>query len=375
MFNENTLHDTILPGIRAWVETETPSSEPPRIAALARTIAADARAAGLTATLEQDDSPHGPMLVISNRAAGDTRPGILILAHLDTVHPVGTLQQNPWRIEEDRLYGPGIYDMKAGTWLALHAMKQWKDGSSRLPIDFLMVPDEEIGSPHSRSTIERLGKTARYTLVCEPARVGGYCVTARKGTGLARIKTHGVPSHAGVHHQRGRSAIREMAHQILALEAITDYERGITVSVGTVRGGTATNVVPSECEIVVDFRVATPETAQEVLERIGNLKPNDPDVRLEIDVKLNRPPYIKSEGITALLAQAQASATRAGFTLEDAPMTGGGSDANFTAALGVPSLDGLGADGDGAHTLDEYVLVSTLVQRLTFWHDLLGSLE
>jgi glutamate carboxypeptidase len=166
-----------------------------------------------------------------------------------------------------------------------------------------------------------------------------------------------------------------MAHQVLALEAMTDYARGITVSVGTISGGTATNTVPSQCQAVVDFRVPDMRAAEDIIAKMRALKPVGPDVTLDIDVALNRPPMVKTDAAADLLARAQPWAAEAGLVLEDAPMTGGGSDANFTAALGIPTLDGLGADGDGAHTLREYVLVSTLAPRLAFWNLLLKNLN
>jgi glutamate carboxypeptidase len=176
-------------------------------------------------------------------------------------------------------------------------------------------------------------------------------------------------------HERGRNAIKEMAHQVIALEALTDYERGITVSVGTIKGGTVTNVVPSHCEVVVDFRVPDQQASDYLVSSFRNLKPHHPECELQIDIELNRPPMTRSADTQALLATAQACARQAGFALEEAPMTGGGSDANFTAALGIPTIDGLGADGDGAHTLNEHILVSTLEKRLAFWQLLLGQLQ
>ncbi len=295
---------------------------------------------------------------------------------MDTVHPVGTLLENPVRIDGDRLYGPGSYDMKAGIYLALTALASVaRPGATQLPVDFLVVPDEETGSHASRVHIERFAANAKYALVCEPARPnGGKCVTARKGTGMLNLNVKGRPAHAGMQHEKGRSAIREMAHQVLALEAMTDYERGITVSVGTIAGGTVTNTVPALCRCVVDFRVPDMGAAEDVLRRMRELCAVGPDVELDIDVELNRPPMVKTEEAAALLALVQGYAERAGFLLEDAPMTGGGSDANFTSAMGIPTLDGLGADGDGAHTLNEYILVSTLEQRLKFWELLLKEL-
>lgn len=166
-----------------------------------------------------------------------------------------------------------------------------------------------------------------------------------------------------------------MAHQVLELESMTDYERGITVSVGTIAGGTVTNTVPAQCRCVVDFRVPDMGATEDVLRRMRNLCSVGPDMELDIDVELNRPPMVKTEAASALLQLAQDFAAQAGFALEDAPMTGGGSDANFTSAMGVPTLDGLGADGDGAHTLNEYILVSTLAARMRFWELLLKELH
>ncbi len=367
----------IAAGIQTWIRCESPSSSPQGIAAMAAMVEQYAKAAGLAAHVSSLGDTTGPLLHISNRAAGDGRAGILILAHLDTVHPFGTLQQNECRIEGDKLYGPGAYDMKGGIYLALTALGQLAaPGSTAMPVDFLLVPDEETGSHQSRASIERFARQARYALVCEPARAdGGKCVTARKGTGMLRVKVQGRPAHAGVQHERGRSAIHEMAHQVLALEAMTDYARGITVSVGTISGGTVINTVPSQCQVMVDFRVPDMRAAEDILAKMRALKPVGPDVTLDIDIELNRPPMVKTAAVADLLARAQTWAAQAGFVLEDAPMTGGGSDANFTAALGIPTLDGLGVDGDGAHSLHEYALVSTLAPRLAFWNLLLKNLN
>jgi glutamate carboxypeptidase len=362
-------------GIEPWIACESPSSSPDGIARMVAIVAEHARAAGLAAHVSDIGDRTGPLLRVTNRAAGDARKGILVLGHLDTVHPFGTLQQNPCRIDGDRMYGPGTYDMKAGIYLALSALGELKAGTA-LPVDLLLVPDEETGSHASRPSIERFAANSRYALVGEPARAErGMCVTARKGTGMLRLKVQGRPAHAGVNHDRGRSAIREMAHQVLKLEAMTDYARGITVSVGTIRGGTVTNTVPSQCEAMVDFRVPDMPAAEQVLAQMSGLQAVGPDVTLDIVVELNRPPMVKTDAVVQLLARAKGYAAEAGFTLEDAPMTGGGSDANFTSALGVPTLDGLGADGDGAHTLHEYILVSTLPKRLEFWRRVLAKLD
>lgn len=292
--------EQLVSGIQSWLLCESPSNYPDGIAAMAHIIAGQAEAAGLKWNCPTS-ADTGPLLYATNRADGDDRPGILILAHMDTVHPVGTLKDNPVRIEGDRLYGPGSYDMKAGIYLALSALATVaRPGDTRLPVDFLVVPDEETGSHASRAHIERHAANAKYALVCEPARAnGGKCVTARKGTGMLNLNVKGRPAHAGMNHDKGRSAIREMAHQVLALEAMTDYERGITVSVGTIAGGTVTNTVPAHCRCVVDFRVPDMGAAEDVLRRMRELCAVGPDVELDIDVELNRPPMVKTEAAAA----------------------------------------------------------------------------
>lgn len=368
--------ENLLEGIKEWVMLESPSHDPQRVASIMDLARQKALQLGLRAEIRDLGDKTGPLLYVTNRVEGDERPGLLIIAHLDTVHPVGTLSINPCRIEGDRLYGPGTYDMKAGAYLALVALGQVGQTGTVLPVDYLFSPDEEIGSHASRADIERFAANARCVLVTEPARPdGGRCVTARKGTGSVTVTVKGRAAHAGMQHEKGRSAIREMAHQVLALEAMTDYERGITVSVGTIKGGTTTNVVPSECVAIVDFRVTDSATTELLMGKLKSLKAVDSDVELIVDIELNRPPMARSDGTASLLQTAQACAKRAGFTLEEAPMTGGGSDANFTAAMGIPTIDGLGADGDGAHTLKEHVLISTLDKRLAFWRLLLSELK
>ena len=228
--------EAMLANVHAWVEVETPSRNAQAIGRLARMIEVEAREAGLDAAMTDLGDQVGPLLAVRHRRAGDERAGILVLAHLDTVHPVGTLLRNPIRIEGDRLYGPGSYDMKGGACVALEALKQASRGTESLPIDMMFVPDEEIGSAASRDHIERAAASARYVLVCEPARAEGRCVTARKGIGALRLEAHGCAAHAGLQHERGRDAVRKLAHQVLALEAMTDYSRGITVNIGTIRG-------------------------------------------------------------------------------------------------------------------------------------------
>jgi glutamate carboxypeptidase len=315
-------------------------------------------------------------LVVRHAAAGEG-PGILLLSHIDTVHPMGTVNAGlPFRRDGDRLYGPGLYDMKGGAYLALEAFRQVaKAKSAKLPMTYVFTPDEEIGSPTSRKLIEDEARRARYVLVTEPARDGGKIVTARKGVGRFEVRTLGIPAHSGSRHQDGRSAIKEMARQVLAIEGLTDYARGVTTTVGVISGGTAPNVIPQHCNISVDLRVRDDAAGREFEARILGLEPFDPGVKVEVTGGMNRPPFEKSAAIDVLFRHAQALARGIGFELKDSEMTGGGSDGNFTAALGVPTLDGLGIDGDGAHTEWEHGLISSIEPRTRLMRGLLETLQ
>ncbi len=315
-------------------------------------------------------------LIVRNTAAGEGA-GILILSHIDTVHPIGTLKGPlPFRRDGDKLYGPGLFDMKGGAYLALEAFRQVaRQKSAKLPITFVFTPDEEVGSPTSRHIIESEAKKARYVLVTEPARDGGKIVTARKGVGRFEIKTTGVPAHSGSRHQDGHSAIKEIARQVLAIGALTDYTRGVTTTVGMISGGTAPNVIPQHCAITADLRVRDAAAGEEFEAKILGLQPVDPGVKLAVTGGMNRPPFEMSGAIEALFRHAQAVAKDVGFDLQHTEMTGGGSDGNFTAALGVPTLDGLGIDGDGAHTHWEHGLISSIAPRTMLMRGLLETLR
>jgi len=364
----------MIEGIRRWVEHESPTSN---TAAVNRML--DLVMAGLDdlpVKVERLTGRDGYADILKIRAGDADAPGILVLSHIDTVHPIGTLAGAlPFRRDGDRLYGPGVYDMKGGAYLAFDAMRAVaRAGSARLPIVYLFTPDEEVGSPISREVIEAEARRARYVLVTEPARDGGKIVTSRKGVGRFEVRATGIPSHSGGSHRKGRSAIKEMAHQIIAIEGMTDYTRGVTTTVGMISGGTAANVIPQHAHISVDLRVRDAATGREFEERILGLKPVDPDVKLKITGGMNRPPFEKSEAIEALLRQAQALARDIGFVLADTIMTGGGSDGNFTAALGVPTLDGLGIDGDGAHTESEHGYISSIEPRTRLMRRLFETL-
>jgi glutamate carboxypeptidase len=367
---------TMIEGIRRWVETESPSQDLAAVNRMVDLVSQDL--AALAVPVERITGGRGAAdtLIARSPEAGDT-PGILVLTHIDTVHPLGTLKRAlPFRRDGDRLYGPGLYDMKGGAYLAFEAFRRVvKARSFRLPVVIMFTPDEELGSPSSRALIEREARRARYVLVTEPARDGGKIVTSRKGVGRFEVTATGVPAHSGSAHARGHSAIREMARQILAIEGMTDPERGITTTVGMVSGGTAPNVIPQHCHITVDLRVRDAAAGEAQAARIHALTPVDPAVTLTVTGGMNRPPFEKTPAIEGLFRHAQGLAREIGFALADVPMTGGGSDGNFTAALGVPTLDGLGIDGDGAHTEWEHGLVSSIEPRHLLMRRLFETLQ
>lgn len=370
-----TIHDPAVPALSVWVALESPTHHVPGVNGMMDLVAREVE--GLPIAVERVPGRDGLGDTLILRAGvRNGEKAIALMSHLDTVHPVGTSAKDlAVRVEGDRLYGPGVYDMKGGAWLALQAFKDAaKAGTARRPMVFLFTPDEEIGSPTSRELIEDIGREAKAVLVTEPAREGGKIVTARKGVGRFEVKLEGRPAHSGSRHADGRNAIREAAHQILAIEAMTDYSRGITTTVALVGGGTAANVIPQHAWFSVDCRVTTVADGVAMEQRILGLKAHDPDVKLSITGGMNRPPYEKSPEVAALFEQARAVAAEVGFDLQDCPMTGGGSDGNFTAALGIPTLDGLGIDGDGAHTLQEYALISSITPRRALIKGLLETL-
>jgi glutamate carboxypeptidase len=369
--------DEVIEGIRRWVTIESPTYDAAGVEAVLDAVETDFEDLPVTFDRREGRDGYGGILKVSSAEPSNEKP-ILVLTHIDTVHPKGTLTGRlPFRRDGDRLYGPGLYDMKGGAYLAVAGYRALVRAGvpTARPVVFLFTPDEEVGSPTSRQMIEEEAAKAAYVLVTEPARDGGRIVTARKGVGRFTIATHGRPAHAGARHQDGRSAIREMAHQILAIEGMTDYARGITTTVGLIKGGTAANVTPETCSAEIDLRVPDPAVGEEMVARLLGLKPVDPDVTITIDGGINRPAYPKTAMIVDMLEKAKAVAHAVGFDLADCPMTGGGSDGNFTAALGVPTLDGLGIDGAGAHTLEEHGLVSSILPRARLLAGLMETLR
>lgn len=365
--------DDLLDGIRQWVDIETPTGHLPGLDALTTHVAAGFASAGASATRIAGREGQGDHLRIESpwgRGAG-----VLVLCHLDTVHPVGALARaNPWRIDGDNAYGPGTEDMKGGAYAAFAAFREIAASgqATPLPIRLLYTSDEEIGSPTSRTLIEQEAARAKYVLVTEAARDGGKIVVARKGVGMYRLTAHGRPAHAGARHPDGRSAILELAHQIIAIEAMTDYARGITLNVGTVTGGSVNNTVPASATATIDMRVRTGADATDIDTRLRALRAHNPDVRLIIDGGLNRPPYEESPAARRLFEHARRLAADIGIDLVGVS-TGGGSDGNFTAPT-VPTLDGLGVDGGGAHTDDEHLFISSLRPRTDLLKRLMETL-
>lgn len=289
---------------------------------------------------------------------------MLLLGHFDTVWPVGTLDRMPIRAEHGRLYGPGVFDMKAGIAIAMLAARALYelDVAPQHRLVMLWTSDEECGSATSRAAIEDEARRSEAVLVLEPSLPGGVLKTSRKGCGGFELVVRGVAAHAGVDPSKGASAVLELAHQILALQGLQDLDQGTSVNVGVVSGGTRPNVVAEEARALVDVRARTMADADAVAAAFGRLRPQLRGTTLSVAGGFARPPLERTEGVARLFEMARSVAGELGRRLEEGA-TGGGSDGNFTAAVGVPTLDGLGAVGDGAHAVDEHVEVAELPWR------------
>ncbi|RXT48674.1 M20 family metallopeptidase [Bradyrhizobium betae] len=365
---------TILDGIRRWVEIETPTEAPEQVNRLVSLVADQHR--DLPVTLERIAGVDGcGDHLLARSTWGQEQPGILVLSHLDTVHPLGFIERLPFKVEGDSAFGPGIYDMKGGAYIAHHAFRALCADGNRSPlgITHMFTSDEEIGSPTSRALIEKEGRKAKYVLVTEPARDGGKIVTGRKGVGRFEVFIKGVPAHAGSRPEDGRSAVRELANVIMALEAMNDLARGVTVNVGVVRGGTRPNVTPEEAYGEIDLRVPSFADADEFVGKILALRSKTEGVTVRVTGGLNRPPYEKGNAGASLYEHAKTLAGEIGFELIDT-YTGGGSDGNFTAPY-TGTLDGLGVDGKGAHTHYEQLYVSSLEPRARLLYRLYQTLR
>jgi glutamate carboxypeptidase len=305
---------------------------------------------------------------------GGTGPRILLLGHFDTVWPVGQLESMPFGDDHGRLRGPGVFDMKAGIAVAMLAVRAVRSHSPDRPhVVMLWTTDEEVGSATSRHVIEEEARRSRAVLVLEPSLPGGAAKTKRKGCGDFQLTVHGVSAHAGIEPGKGANAIHEMAHQIIAVQALQDVERGISVNVNVVSGGTRTNVIPAQARASIDVRIPSVEDGHRIESALAALQPRVAGTRLEVSGGFGRPPLERTPQVLALYELAREVSGELGQPLAEGG-TGGGSDGNFTAALGVPTLDGLGPQGDGAHALHEHVLTADLTWRVAFLAGLLARL-
>jgi glutamate carboxypeptidase len=348
---------------RKLVGVESPSDSNAAVDKCVRLAAEQARKLGGRVNLHRQ-SGFGD--VLEARFGSKSKAGaphrILLLGHLDTVWPMGTLKTMPCRIGEGRLWGPGTLDMKVGVAMAFTALRVLGEaGLLEREVVLLLNPDEEIGSPVSRPITEELAKTCGSVYVLEPAQGLAY-KTARKGIGDWRVEVRGVAAHAGVDFEKGANAIRELARVVEKVSSWTDMKRGLTVSAGVVGGGTKSNVVPAEAWAEVDVRIPRATDGPRIERKFAALRPADPRCTLTVAGGINRPPMERSRGTVKLFRTAQALAAELGFALDEAS-TGGGSDGNFTGALGIPTLDGMGAVGEGAHARHESVLLEHLAPR------------
>jgi glutamate carboxypeptidase len=366
--------DRLLAELRFWVEAETPTTDAAAVNRLMDRCAADLTAVGGALTRLPGTDGYGDTLLC--RTPGEGAP-VVVAGHLDTVWDHGTLAASmPWRVEGPKAHGPGIYDMKAGSFMAFHSVREIlrQKVRTKRPIVLLLTPDEEVGSPTSRGPIEDAARGARAVLIPEPAGAGGACVTARKGVGRFDIQIQGVSAHAGGNWSEGRSAVVALAQVILKIHAMTDLAAGITTNVAPIKGGTRPNVIPPEASCEVDLRVPTIALGEAMEAAILGLSGEQDGIRITVTGGMNRPPFAETPDIRALYAQAKALATRHGYELPT-QHRGGGSDGNFTAAMGVPTLDGLGCTGAGAHAPYEHILWQDLAPRCATLCGLLEEID
>jgi len=368
--------ERMVASLAALVARESPSTDKASLDQLAAILADVWRDLG--ASVEVIENPergnHVRVVVGGSLQTEATQPG-LILGHFDTVWPVGTTARRPMTVAGGRAMGPGTFDMKAGLVIAEYAVRAIRELGLTLPrpIELLLNSDEEIGSGTSRALIEEAASRAAYVLVLEPAVPGGALKTARKGVGDFRVEVVGRASHAGAAHDEGVNAIEELAHQILRLQQMTDYAVGTTVNVGVVGGGTRPNVVAAGAWAEVDVRAWTRDEAERISAAIRGLQPVNPDTVIHVSGGFDRYPMERTPGTVALFETARRLGQEMGLELTE-QASGGASDGNFTAALGVPTLDGLGAVGDGPHAEHEYVEVASLPERAALLASLLCEL-
>lgn len=368
---------SLLKLVQSLVKVESPSSDKAAVDACMALAANHAKALGGRVKVHRQRAFGDVLEVRFGRKSPNGLAGrILLLGHLDTVWPLGTLKTMPCRLADGRLWGPGTLDMKAGLAMAFTAIEMLAEAgalnrSAGREIVLLLNSDEEVGSPVSRPITERLAAECGAAFVLEPAQGLAY-KTARKGTGNWRIDVQGVAAHAGVDFEKGANAIRELARVVETVSDWTDLARGLTVSVGVAGGGTRSNVIPAGAWAEVDVRIARKSDAARIERKFAGLKAVDKRCSLAVSGGINRPPMERTRGTVKLYRQARAMAAELGFTLDEAS-TGGASDGNFTSALGIPTLDGMGAVGEGAHARNESILIEHLAPRTALLAALLAG--
>lgn len=356
--------DAIVAFARALVEAESPSGDEVGSKAVVSLLAAAAAGISRAPTSERVASEdYGEHLRVIAFGESREKP-IIILGHTDTVHPRGSLMQRPWRVEGNRAYGPGVFDMKANCALAIEVIRACVATglSPQRPVILLLTCDEETGSRTGRQLVEAQARRSHAVLVLEPPGGGGRAKTGRKGTGIFTVEARGRAAHAGLEPEKGASAILELARQTERLHSFNGSGGGISINVGVVHGGTLSNVVPAEARAEIDVRFSSAEEAARIENEIFNLRPYDPRVQLIVKGGINRPPLERSDKVVGLYTQAKALAHRLNFELGEIQV-GGASDGNFAAAAGAAVLDGLGIDGDGAHATHEHIILDDIPRR------------
>jgi len=363
----------LLSDLKALVEIESPSSDKSAVDHLAEFLAARLEHLGAYAQIHQIKN-FGNHVQADFAGISESKP-VLLLGHIDTVWELGTLKQMPFRVADGRAWGPGVLDMKGGVAIAIHALALLREQKvPHPPLRMLLVSDEEVGSHSSRQITERLALESQAVLVLEPGQgLDGAVKTARKGVGVYQLKVTGVAAHAGVDPGEGASAIHELAHQIETLTSFVDYSRGLSVNAGLIGGGTRSNVVAAEAWAEVDVRVKTTADGKLIDEKMRSLRARDGRCKVAVSGGINRPPMERTDKVLALYRRAAQVGQSLGFRVDE-ESTGGGSDGNFTAALGVPTLDGLGAVGEGAHAVHESILLDQIAPRVALLAGLIGSL-
>lgn len=356
--------DELLAFIRELVELESPSGDESGSVAVVDLLVKSARDIDGVTSIERIASPgYGEHLLLRAFGGGNSSLGaIMLVGHTDTVHARGSLRDRPWRAEGNRIYAPGIFDMKANCALAIEALRACSILGFRREVILLLTCDEETGSETGRALIEANAREASYAFVLEPPAIGGRVKTGRKGTGIFKMEIEGCAAHAGLEPEKGASAILELARQVERLHSMNDADSGINVNVGVVEGGTRSNVIAAHARADIDLRFSVMTEGKRVENEILSSRPFDERVQVHVSGGINRPPLERTEKVMSLYKHAKFIAALLNIELGEAQV-GGASDGNFIAALGVPVLDGLGIDGDGAHAQHEHIIVDDIVRR------------